>query len=328
MDAHSPLTTSLTRLLGVRHPIVLAAMDLVADARLARAVAEAGGYAFLGAGYGDEAWLRRELQALAPWARSSGLPFGVGFITWSLARQLLDIALEAQPGAVWLSFGDVAPFTPRIKAQGALLVCQVQTEAMAHDALAAGADVLVAQGSEAGGHGATRGTLSLVPALVDLAGSVPVVAAGGIADGRGIAAALMLGASGVALGTRLYTTAEAAGFAAAKQRIIQASGDDTLRSIVFDISRRNVWPAPFTGRCLRNEHLQRWFGRELALLRELPAEAERYAAARLAGEFDTAAVIAGECAGLIHDLPSVAELLPRLVAQAAGLLRTGARFTH
>lgn len=332
MDTPHPtptLTTPLTRLLGVRHPIVLAAMDLVADARLARAVAEAGGYAFLGAGYGDEAWLRRELQTLAPWARSAGLPFGVGFITWSLARQprLLDIALEAAPSAVWLSFGDVAPFAARIKDSGALLVCQVQTEAMARDALAAGADVLVAQGSEAGGHGATRGSLSLVPALVDLAGAVPVLAAGGIADGRGLAAALMLGASGVALGTRLYATAEAAGFAAAKQRIVDASGDDTLRSIVFDISRRNVWPAPFTGRCLRNAHLQRWFGRELELLREQATEAERYAAARAAGDFNTAAVIAGESTGLIHDLPTVAELLPRVIAQAAGLLRNGPRFT-
>ena len=320
------LSTPLTRLLGVRHPIVLAAMDLVADARLVRAVTEAGGYGFLGAGYGDETWLRRELAALAGLER----PFGVGFITWSLARQpeLLDIALDARPSAVWLSFGDVAPFAQRIKASGARLVCQVQTEAMARDALRHGADLLVAQGAEAGGHGVSRGTIALVPALVDLAGpAVPVIAAGGIADGRGLAAALALGAAGVALGTRLYATEEAAGFAAAKERIVAASGDDSQRGIVFDLSRRNVWPAPYTGRCLQNEHLRRWSGRELELLREQAEVAERYAAARAAGNFDTAAVIAGEAAGLIHDLPRVAELLPRLVNEAVTQLRRAHSFT-
>ncbi len=314
------LSTPLTRLLGVRHPVVLAAMDLVADARLVRAVTEAGGYGFLGAGYGDETWLRRELALLA------GAPgrFGIGFITWSLAQQpqLLDIALAAQPSAVWLSFGDVAPFAARIKASGALLVCQVQTEAMAREALDQGADVLVAQGAEAGGHGVSRGSMALVPALVDLAGPrVPVVAAGGIADGRGIAAALSLGAAGVALGTRFYATEEAAGFAAAKARIVAASGDDSQRSIVFDVSRRKDWPAPYTGRCLQNEHLRRWSGHELELLREQAAVAERYAAARAAGNFDIAAVIAGEAAGLVHDLPRVAELMPRLIGDAVARLR-------
>ena len=327
MDTHPALlATPLTRMLGMRHPVVLPAMDLVADARLVRAVTEAGGYGFLGAGYGDEPWLRRELAALEPLKQ----PFGVGFITWSLARQphLLDIALQARPSAVWLSFGDVAPFAQRIKASGAKLVCQVQTEAMARDALQHGADLLVAQGAEAGGHGVSRGSMALVPALVDLAGpGVPVIAAGGIADGRGLAAALMLGAAGVALGTRLYATEEAAGFAAAKERIVAASGDDSQRSIVFDMSRRNVWPAPYTGRCLQNDHLRRWSGRELELLREQGEVAERYAAARSTGNFDTAAVIAGEAAGLIHDLPSVAELMPRLINEAVAQLRRAHSFT-
>ena len=318
------LQTTLTRTLGIEHPILLAAMDLVADARLAMAVIEAGGYGFLGGGYGDEAWLKQELAVLAPAARERGRAFGVGFITWSLARKphLLDVALEHGPGAVWLSFGDPVAFAQRIKASGAKLVCQVQTEAMAKAALDAGADILVAEGAEAGGHGVSRGTLALVPAIVDLAGSrVPVVAAGGVADGRGLAASLMLGAAGVALGTRFYATVEAAGFEAAKRRIVEASGDDSLRSVVFDISRNNVWPAPFTGRCLLNEHLRRWLGREVDLLRSMGVEGERYAAARTAGDFDTAAVIAGEAAGLIHDIPRADQVIYRTVHEAAELLR-------
>jgi nitronate monooxygenase len=326
------LTTPLTRLLQVRHPILLAAMDIVADARLAAAVGDAGGYGFLGGGYGDAEWLTRELAVLQAWRQSrettdstaSGSfrrSFGVGFITWSLARQpdLLDLALAAQPSAVWLSFGDPAPFAERIHRSGALLVCQVQNEAMAHQALKAGADVLVAQGSEGGGHGVTRGTMSLVPALADLAGEVPVVAAGGVADGRGVAAALALGAAGVALGTRLYATVEAAGHPRAKQRIVEARGDDTARSIVFDLSRKRVWPEPYTGRCLVNPHLQRWMGREIELMRDASVP-ERYAQARQDGDFDTAAVIAGEAVSLIHDVPSVAELMERLMADTAARL--------
>ena len=318
------LRTTLTEQLGTEHPILLAPMDVVADARLALAVIDAGGYGFLGGGYGEEAWLRRELALLAPAARERGKGFGVGFITWSLARQpeLLDLALEQRPSAVWLSFGDAAPFAARIKAAGARLVCQVQTEAMAHEALAAGADVLVAEGAEAGGHGVSRGTLALVPAVVDAAaGRVPVVAAGGIADGRGLAAALMLGAAGVALGTRFYATREAAGHDAAKRRIVEASGDDSQRSVVFDISRNNVWPAPFTGRCLINAHLQRWAGRELELLRTLGTEHPKYLAARAAADFDTAAVIAGEAAGLIHDVPTAGEVVERMVREATAVMR-------
>jgi nitronate monooxygenase len=151
-------------------------------------------------------------------------------------------------------------------------------------------------------------------------GKTPVLAAGGIADGRGLAAALMLGASGVVIGTRFYATDEAAGSQEAKERIRVATGDDTLRSIVFDISRRNVWPAPFTGRCLRNVHLDRWFGREVELLRHQEEESARYAAARRVNDFDIAAVIAGESSGLIRDISSVREIVERIVREASALL--------
>jgi nitronate monooxygenase len=311
--------TPLTRLLDIAHPVLLGPMDLVADAHLTAAVSAAGGLGLLGGGYGDEAWLVRELDRLA----ASRQRFGVGFITWSLARQprLLDVALEREPVAIMLSFGDPLPFVDRVKRAGAAAICQVQTLALARDAVAAGADVVVAQGAEAGGHGGGRGLVTLVPEIVDAVGDrVPVVAAGGIADGRGLAAALMLGAAGVLLGTRFYATAEAAGAAAAKERIRAATGDDTLRSIVFDISRGNVWPAPFDGRCLRNAHLERWYGREIELLRRAEAEGARYAAARSADDMDVAAVIAGEAAGLIRDVPSAAEVVARIVREAEALL--------
>jgi nitronate monooxygenase len=314
--------TQLTQRLGITHPILLAPMDLVADARLTAAVSTAGGFGILGGGYGDENWLTRELDLLENYR----VRFGVGFITWSMAKQpkLLDHALERKPAAILLSFGDPRPFVDRIKRTGAILICQVQSIGMAQEAVASGADILVVQGTEAGGHGASRGLVALVPEVLDAIGTnIPVVASGGIADGRGLAAALMLGASGVLMGTRFYATEEAAGALAAKERIRAASGDDTLRSIVFDISRGNVWPAPFTGRCLRNAHADRWFGREVELMRHLEQESMRYAAARRDENFDVAAVIAGESSGLVRDISSARAVVERVVREASMLLLRG-----
>jgi nitronate monooxygenase len=317
------ISTRLNALLGARHPILLAPMDVVSGARLTAAVSVAGGFGILGGGYGDRLWLQREIETLSRLFTKQGSPFGIGFITWSLAKnpQLLDVALSAQPHAIMLSFGDPRPFAHRVKNVGALLICQVQSEEMANEALDAGADVLVAQGTEAGGHGASRSTLDIVPAIVDLAaGRVPVVAAGGIADGRGLVASLMLGAEGVLLGTRFYASQEADGPEEAKKRICRASGADTIRGMIFDISRQIVWPAPFTGRCLVNDHVRRWAGRELAMLQNAEAVAAEYAEAKAAGNFDIAAVIAGEAVGLIHDIPPAGEIVERLIKEAGALL--------
>lgn len=322
VESSPPIVTPLTELLGIRHPILLAPMAAISGSRLTRAVSEAGGFGILGGGYGDRPWLEAETRKLSGFA-----PFGIGFITWSLAKQpeLLDVALDAGPQAVMLSFGDPAPFAPRIKARGARLICQVQSEEMAKQALDAGADILIAQGTEAGGHGASRTTLDIVPAIVDLAaGRVPVVAAGGIADGRGLAAMLMLGASGVLLGTRFYASVEADGAEEAKQRIRAANGNDTVRGVIFDWSRSLFWPAPFTARTLVNDHVRRWSGREIELMQRAGEVAVEYAAARAVGNFEVAAVFAGEAVGLIDDIPPAAQIVERIASEAAQLL-TGRR---
>jgi len=307
------IATRLTELLRIEHPILLAPMDTVADGRLAAAVSRAGGFGIIGGGYGDEAWLAREIAA------AGDARVGVGFITWSMARRahLLDMALERRPPAVMLSFGDVRPHAEKIKRAGALLICQVQTLAQAKDAVANGADILVAQGAEAGGHGLARSTLPFVPAVVDAAPDIPVAAAGGIGDGRGLAAALMLGADGVLMGTRFYASRESAGHDAAKAGITRATGDQTSRSILVDIVRRNVWPGPYSCRVLANRFFEKWRGREAELLQHQDEEAARYAQARAAGDFETAAIIAGEVVDLITDVPSAAEIIERAVNSAA-----------
>jgi nitronate monooxygenase len=306
----------LTRTLGIEHPILLAPMDIISGGKLAAAVSHAGGFGLLGGGYGDDGWIEKE------WAAAGNARIGCGFITWSMAKRprLLDSVLARQPAAVMLSFGDPRPFAHAIRASGAKLICQVQKLAQAHEAVEAGADVIVAQGTEAGGHGQSEPLFTLLPQVVDACPDIPVVAAGGIADGRGVAAAMVFGAEGVLMGTRFYACQEAAGHPEAKRRIVAAEGGDTIRSIVFDLSRRNRWPEPYTGRAIRNRLTERWVGHEA----ELEAQAEQvgrdYLAARTRGDFDIAAVIAGEACALIHDIPPAGEIVERIISEAEDLL--------
>lgn len=306
----------VTRALDIERPILLAPMDLVSGGRLAAAVTNAGGLGFLGCGYGDADWIERE------WAAAGHARIGCGFITWSLARRprLLDQALRHRPAAVMLSFGDPRPFGRMIKEAGARLVCQVQTVAQALEAVQASADVIVAQGTEAGGHGQSRPLLALLPEVVAACPDTPVVAAGGIADGRGLVAAMAFGAEGVLMGTRFYASLEANGHPEAKRRIIEASSEDTVRSIVFDISRRNVWPAPYTGRVLRNRHAERWLGREAEMSADIDRICDDYARARDEGDFDVAAVIAGQACGLITDIAPAGTIVERICSEAETII--------
>jgi nitronate monooxygenase len=250
---------------------------------------------------------------------------GCGFITWGLARrpELLDRALTHAPVAIMLSFGDAGPFLPRIKSAGVPVICQVQSRAQARQVLEQGADVIVAQGSEAGGHGAVRATLPLVPAVVDLVAAsgrdVPVVAAGGITDGRGLAAALMLGASGVLMGTRFHTAEESLLARTAKTRIVNGSGDDTLRTKIFDIATGGDWPQEYTGRVLPNQFSDKWRDREAALVAD-SAELAGYAKARAADDFDTAVIYAGEGIDLVHAIEPAGTIVARVVREAESAL--------
>ena len=255
---------------------------------------------------------------------------GIGFILWALERNpaALDVALDARPAAVMLSFGDPTPFTGRIKDAGCTIICQVQTLAQAKEAAAAGADVIIAQGRDAGGHsGMTRGTMGFVPAVVDAVAPIPVVAAGGIADGRGLAAALALGAAGVSMGTRFTASRESLWDPAMKAATLAAGGDQTQQTRVFDIVRGARWPAIYPGRALRNAFSAEWHGREEVLEAEQPAREKAYLAAGPA-DFATRVVWAGEGVDLVNDIATAAEIIERIIAQAAATLTQGARLVR
>jgi len=316
------IATTLTGLFGLLHPIVLAPMGGVSGGRLAAAVSNAGALGLVGGGYGDAAWLRKELSRVKD---ETDRPWGVGLITWSIQPGVLDLALGYRPDAFMLSFGDPRPHAPAIKAAGCKLICQVQDVDQALAAGEAGADLIVAEGTEAGGHGGTRATLALVPAVVDAAGAVPVIAAGGIGDGRGLAAALMLGACGVLIGTRFYASHEALGHEKAKQRMVAAGGGETVRSGVFDIVRGHAWPPGYLGRALRNRFFERWDGREDDLARSLDVERPAFQAATREGDFETSMVWAGEVVDLIKSVESAADLVTAISAGAElQLQRVGA----
>jgi len=284
-------------------------MAFAGGGALAAAVSRAGGLGMIGGGYGDPNWLAEQFDA------ADRQPVGLGFITWSLRKSpsLLTDVLKRRPAAVMLSFGDPRPFVDEIRGAGAKLICQCQNMEHVADALDVGADIRVAQGAEAGGHGALRGTLTFVPETADFiathAPATLLLAAGGIADGRGLAAALMLGADGVLVGTRLWASNEAL----VKQRhhdaIIQTDGDGTLRTRVADIARQIPWPRGFTARIRRNAFTTRWHGREDELERNLAVEGARYRQAFTDGDPENTGVWFGEAAGLIHAIEPAAVIV-------------------
>lgn len=319
-DMSPGIHTPLTDLLGLRYPILLAPMGAVAGGALAAAVTHSGGLGLIGPGYLGDDWINREFDA------AGNARVGVGFITWDLAKspQRLATCLARKPAAVMLSFGDAMPYVAAVRQAGAKLILQVQSVAAAKEAARLGADVVVAQGIEGGGHGAKpeqgRSLLPLLPAVVDAVAPVPVVAAGGIADGRGLAAALTLGAAGALIGTRFYACRESLGHANAKAKIVESSGDQTLRTRIFDIARAIDWPLEYTGRAIANDLSRRWHGREAALEAALDEEKQRYVAAAAAGDVDTSVVWAGEGIDLIHGVEPAAEIVERLAAEARAAL--------
>lgn len=311
------LETALTRALDIEHPVLLAPMGSNSGGAMASAVTEAGGLGIIGGGYGNREQLEAEID------RAGNSRVGVGFITWAIEDKpdIVSVALERQPAALFLSFGDHTPYVADIKKAGVPLICQVQTLEQAVVAIDTGADVIVAQGQEAGGHGATvRGTISLVPAIADRAGDIPVVAAGGIADGRGLAAALMLGASGILMGTRFCAAEEALWHPDMKSSVVAARGDDTIRTSVFDMLRGPEWPAPFDGRAVRNDAAERWHGNEAALRSDLEAERAAYAEADKRGDLGTKVVWAGEGVDLIHAVQPAGDIVRQTVDEAIAML--------
>jgi nitronate monooxygenase len=311
------LRTAFTDLAGVEHPVVSAPMGGCAGGALAAAVSGAGGLGLIGAAREEVSWWQREVALVK---HQTDRPWGIGFQTWALARSELEAALASGPRAVMLSFGDPEPFAARVRETGALLMVQVTDMEEARKALSVNADVIIAQGTEAGGHGGRRSTLPFVPAVVDLVAPTPVLAAGGIADGRGLAAALVLGATGALVGTRFQVTQEALVSPEVKKAIVAGQGEDTLRSRVLDIARGAPWPARYPARTLRNPFLEEWLHKE----DELSGAGDVLASYREAlGRRDVSVepIWASEAIDLVNDVPPAGDVVALLAKEAENVIK-------
>jgi nitronate monooxygenase len=282
-----------------------------AGGALARAVSEAGALGMLG--FDEDETEAQIAEQIAILQQPPAVPFGIGLVAWVLQRspRLLDIAIAAKPALISISFGDPSPYVKRVHDAGILLACQVQSRAWAQTALDAGVDVLVAQGTEAGGHtGSAAGTLPLLQIILEMTGK-PVLAAGGIATGRGLAAVLAAGAAGAWIGTPFLLAREARNTESARERIRRSDETQTIYTRVYDRVTGKAWPREFGGRALRTPFLEQWTGREDELLADTAALAQYDPKEKL---------YAGQSVGLLHDVKPAADIVREIAESTQNLL--------
>jgi nitronate monooxygenase len=301
------METWLTEKFGLSLPVVGAPMANVSGGKLTGAISAAGGLGMLGAGSAVSAeWIRTEGAVAA----ATGRPYGIGLMAWSMANrpEHLEAVLELRPALVSLSFGDYSQYVGTLQAAGIVVATQAGTVADAREAIAAGVDVIVARGAEAGGHGRNAiATLPLLQAILDLT-DLPVLAAGGISGPRGLAAILAAGAAGAWIGTAFLTCAEALTPEPIRRRLLEADATDTVYGTVFDAASRAGWPDEFGGRALRNPFYDRWEGHESALKSDDAAH-EEYLTAVRAADPTASSLYAGQGVGALTTQPTAAEAL-------------------
>lgn len=323
------LRTRFTEMFGLTYPVMSAPMALHSGGTLAAAVSSAGGLGSFGGVHPTKGpdWIKAEIAGIRA---STDRAFGVGFITDFLAftGPLFEAALAERPAVIALSFGDPRPWLGRAKSAGIRVMCQVQNYEHAALAIEGGADVLVAQGTEAGGH---TGTMSLLPFLAGIVTrypDVPVLAAGGIGEGRTLAAALTAGADGAWLGTAFLATPEAVEVHDIHKRlIVDSDGSDTVWTRAYDIVSGLPWPAEIGERVRRNRFTDEWTEREA----ELRRRKEEMAPPPGANPFesppdpDTDAVLYGQSAGFVSSIRSAADIVRNVCDEAETILRSRPR---
>jgi nitronate monooxygenase len=318
------IRTRFTEMLGLTAPVMSAPMAQVTGAPLAAAVSSAGGLGtFGGINMKGPDWIREEMATIRA---QTDRPFAVGFITHFLSAmpELFDAALEAHAPVIVLSFAPVGPWLRRAHEAGARVVCQVQTMDLVEDALAEEADAIVVQGHEAGGHTGTMGLLPFLARVLEMSGDTPVLAAGGIANGRGLAAVVAAGADGVSVGTALLATPEAMEVPDAyKKLIVDSSGEDTVFTTLFDTVAGVPWPEPVGLRTRRTPHTDAWQGRQAEIedhIDELRAELPPLLDL---DHFDPAVspALYGQSAACVGAVRPAAEVVDTLQREAEALLR-------
>jgi NAD(P)H-dependent flavin oxidoreductase YrpB (nitropropane dioxygenase family) len=314
------IRTPVCDLLDIEHPIALGGMGSVYSPHLVAAVSSAGGFGAMGCHYMRPEQIRAGTAAIR---ERTNKPFALNFLLFDIDEDSFAAALALRPPAIAFAWPrpeqDVKSFIARARGAGCKVTFMAGGVPEAARAAQAGADVIIAQGTEGGGHVGWQASMALVPMVVDAVAPVPVLAAGGIADGRGLAAALALGADGVLLGTRFLASLESPLHPNFKQAILDSDGHDTLLSEIPDIAAGLVWPGAMS-RSRRNRFIERWAGREWALRRGRAEALAGVQAARKNGDAEEAVLSMGQDAGLIHDIPPAAEIVTRIARDAERIL--------
>jgi len=314
------IRTPVCDLLHIDHPIALGGMGSVYAPELVAAVSSAGGLGAMGCHYLRPEQIRAGAAAIR---ERTNRPFGLNYLLFDVEEDSFAAALELHPSVIAFAWAraeqDVKPYIARAHAGGCKVTFMVAAVAEALRAAEAGADVIIAQGTEGGGHVGWQTTLTLVPMVVDAVAPIPVLAAGGIADGRGLAAAIALGADGALLGTRFLASQESSLHPKFKQAILESDGHDTLLSEIPDIAAGLVWPGAMS-RSRRNRFIERWVGREWALRQRRAEASAGLQAARKNGDAHEAVLSMGQDAGLIHEILPAAEIVSRIAAEAERIL--------
>ncbi len=317
------MRTRLCDLFGIEYPIIQAGMGPFTAADLVVAVSRAGGLGSLGGASRPTADLREQVARIRA---ATDRPFAVNFLVSDMNEESFAAALDARVPILSLALGDPGEYVKRAHDAGALVMHQVHTVAQAAQAAERGVDVIIAQGEEAGGFGQYVAALPLIPQVVDAVRPLPVVAAGGIADGRGVAAALVLGAVGVNVGTRFLASVEAPIGDGWKQAIIAARSEDVVK---VDVAN-DILPGPGTRgygavpRAVRTPFSDWWAERRTeAAERSAELRDEVFAALR-SGRFHEYLPFAGQSAGLIHDVLPAGQIVRLLVEQAEAALHESA----
>lgn len=314
------LTTAFTRRFGVVHPLIQAGMG-EAGPDIVLAVCGAGALGSLGTIGKTPDQVAREIGAVRA---GTSRPFAVNVVTWEwapFAGKMVDVVLEAGAPIVTLSFGDPLPGLARCRRAGVRTIVQAQDLGVARAAIAAGADMVVAQGNEAGGHTGRRGTLSFAAEVIEAAGDTPVGVAGGIASGRAMAGVLAMGAAAAVVGTRFKATVEYPTSDQQKQEIVVADGGDTLYDEINDEAYGRLWPGGVTGRAIRNRFTAEWEGRHSELRAAVAAAPQPFGFVRQLAQVGTSVNWGGESAGLVRAVQPAAEVVEEIVREAEELLR-------
>ncbi len=314
------IRTPICRLLDIEHPIALGGMGSAIAPPLVAAVSQAGGLGALGCHYLAPEQIREYAAAIR---KETNKPFGLNFLMFDMREDAFAAALELRPSVMQFAWAraeqDLMSYFDRAHRAGCKVTYMAGAVPEAVRAANAGADIIIAQGTEGGGHVGWMASMPLIPMVVDAVAPIRVLAAGGFADGRGLAAALSLGADGILLGTRFLASTESPLHPNFKQAIVDSDGHDTQLSEIPDIASGLVWPGAMT-RSRRNRFVERWAGREWALRQSRAEALAKLRAARASGDVDEGPLSMGQDAGLIHDIPPAAQIVTRIVQEAEEIL--------